>query len=289
MSMSQHDDVNNREIEEFLKRWDSLIEQAGAAQQREVVERLRERLGYPDRQSFGFSQWRGSVDLALTQIFKQLKWVRSALWVLLIATNLLWLFSWLMWADAKPSLAVRLGIARDVAQELIQSEEAATAEGIPGSRPENPEIPEVESPGDFGRIYAPGTIYVKTQGPHGMSYGHYAIDYAARAGAPLVSPINGVVTANYIDGYGNPTLIIENQKFKVTLLHMDTITVDVNESVAMGDSIGTEGNKGYTMSRGQMCGTGSSCGYHIHLNVFDKEVGQNVDPSIWLDRYATGR
>lgn len=137
----------------------------------------------------------------------------------------------------------------------------------------------VERQGVFRSLY---DSYVVTQGLHGYSYGHMAVDIAAGKGAKIRSPINGIVSDRYTDSYGNTTLILENQRFRVTLLHGDYL-VNPGESVEMGQLIGTESNHGYTTDlTGRSC-AGRDCGYHTHLNLFDKKLGQNIDPMIYLD------
>lgn len=130
---------------------------------------------------------------------------------------------------------------------------------------------------DPAAIAAPYPDYVITQGPHGTAYGHYAIDLTAGKGATIYSPINGQVTLLYTDQYGNPTLIIENTYYQVTLMHGD-YTVSVGQMVALGDPVGQESNHGYTLDwLGRLC-TNRDCGYHTHLNIFDKRLGSNVNP-----------
>lgn len=131
---------------------------------------------------------------------------------------------------------------------------------------------------------APYLNYVLTQGPHGQSYGHVAIDLAAGKGTPVLSPINGVVTQKYTDKYGNPTLIIENDVYEVLMLH-GIYSVDVGDEVRLGERVGEESNLGYTTDmRGVRCaGRKDPCGYHTHLNVFDKEKGRNVNPLDLMD------
>ena len=52
----------------------------------------------------------------------------------------------------------------------------------------------------------------------------------------------------------------------------------VGDPVAAGQVIGSERNIGYTLDMaGNLC-AGRDCGYHTHLNVFDKRVGVNIDP-----------
>jgi murein DD-endopeptidase MepM/ murein hydrolase activator NlpD len=141
----------------------------------------------------------------------------------------------------------------------------------------------VEEECDPAEFIAPYKDYKITQGPHGMSYGHFAIDLAAGKGAVVRSPICGEVTQLYTDEYGNPTLVIENEFYQVTMLHGD-YHVDVGKKLDIGKKVGTEGNHGYTLTydrrlqRYVHCGSGSGCGFHTHLNVYDKRAGSNVNP-----------
>lgn len=132
--------------------------------------------------------------------------------------------------------------------------------------------------GDSTAFALPYTDYVLTQGLHGESYGHSAIDLAAGDGETIHSPINGTVTQRYMDQWGNTVIVIENDTFVVTMFH-GNYTAGVGEAVALGQPVGTESNIGYTLDAyGNLCGAGSSCGYHTHLNVFDRRVGTNVNP-----------
>ena len=129
----------------------------------------------------------------------------------------------------------------------------------------------------------PYSEYMLTQGPHGMSYGHYAIDLAAGNGEPVLSPINGRVSQLYVDGIGNPTLVLENEAYTVTMLH-GRYSVQVGQEVSAGEQVGTESNKGNTRDmNGNSC-RNRDCGYHTHLNVFSKAAGQNVNPLELLSR-----
>jgi murein DD-endopeptidase MepM/ murein hydrolase activator NlpD len=129
----------------------------------------------------------------------------------------------------------------------------------------------------------PYTNYVLTQGPHGMSYGHMAIDLSAGKGATILSPINGEVTQLFVDQYGNPTLILENARYKILMLHGD-YTVQVGQRLIIGQPVGAESNHGYTLdANGRLC-DGRDCGYHTHLNIFDKQLGSNVNPLEVLPR-----
>ncbi len=126
-------------------------------------------------------------------------------------------------------------------------------------------------------IALPYDEYFLTQGIHGYSYGHAAIDIAAGNGATIKSIINGFVTGLGYDQWGNTFIQIENDNYVVLYMH-GLYSPVIGDSVAAGQPIGTESNIGYTLDwAGNLC-AGRDCGYHTHLNVFDKRVGANIDP-----------
>ncbi len=167
---------------------------------------------------------------------------------------------------------------------LADRQVAAPASAAPLEEPGQPggEIhPPVESPPeekpDPNALRWPYDRYTLTQGPHGQSYGHLAVDLSAGKGAAVLSPINGVVSDLFIDQYGNTTLIIENEIWRVLMLH-GNYSVAVGQQVAIGQQVGVESNNGYTVDwLGRSC-RGRDCGYHTHLNLFDKRLGANVNP-----------
>ncbi len=137
------------------------------------------------------------------------------------------------------------------------------------------DLPIGGAPADF---ISPYDEYIITQGLHGYAYGHMAIDLTAGAGAVIKAPITGEITALYMDEYGNTTLLLENERYQVTFLHGEYIAV-VGQKIRQGDPIGTESNYGYTMdSAGNLCYGRAECGYHTHLNVFDKQINANINP-----------
>jgi murein DD-endopeptidase MepM/ murein hydrolase activator NlpD len=136
--------------------------------------------------------------------------------------------------------------------------------------------------GNSSTFVSPYDVYTLTQGPHGYAYGHEAIDIAAGKGAVILSPIYGIVTQLFYDGLGNPVLVIENEIYQITMLH-GVYQVEVGESVNAGQAIGIESNLGNTTDmQGNSC-RNRDCGYHTHLNVFDKRIGGNVNPLDLLD------
>jgi len=119
--------------------------------------------------------------------------------------------------------------------------------------------------------------FIITQGLHGAEYNHLAIDISAGKGVTIHSPINGTVTNLYIDEWGNPSLMIENEHYAVELLH-GLYSVKIGDKVTIGQPIGIESNQGNTLDGlGRPC-AGRDCGYHTHINVYDKKLGMNVNP-----------
>ena len=130
---------------------------------------------------------------------------------------------------------------------------------------------------DAGATSPPYDHYAITQGPHSFDFGQIAIDISAGKGAIIKSPINGIVTGLYIDEWGNTTLLIENDLYVVTLLH-GLYTVKVGDKVIIGQPVGQESNQGNTIDAQDRSCRGRDCGYHTHLNIFDKLLGVNLDP-----------
>jgi murein DD-endopeptidase MepM/ murein hydrolase activator NlpD len=137
---------------------------------------------------------------------------------------------------------------------------------------------------DLDRIVsAPYDEYTLTQGVHGASYGHMAIDLSAGKGAIIKSPIQGYVSDLFTDQYGNPILVIENDLYRVTMLH-GKYKVSIGDQIQLGQMLGRESNLGLTTDMlGNSC-QGRPCGYHTHLNIFDKRLGRNVNPLDLLNK-----
>ncbi len=109
-----------------------------------------------------------------------------------------------------------------------------------------------------------------------------AIDLGVGKNTPLYSPISGIVTfsgIDRIDTWNNTILTIENSYYTVLMLH-GNYAARAGTVVKKGDFIGTEGNNGYVLSGGVVCSTApylSDCGYHTHINVWDKRLGFSVN------------
>ena len=74
---------------------------------------------------------------------------------------------------------------------------------------------------------------------------HYGLDIANETGTPVYAPVDGVVTmANDLYYSGNTLILDHGMCVFSTFLHMDTITVEVGETVKQGEQIGTIGSTG---------------------------------------------
>ena len=95
---------------------------------------------------------------------------------------------------------------------------------------------------------------------------HEGIDWAVPVGTSVYAPIEGV--AHVVDsgpsGYGLHINIINN-RFKVVLAHLSSVSVKDGEFVALGNPIGLSGNSGH------------SFGAHLHMTVFRLKDGKIQD------------
>lgn len=74
---------------------------------------------------------------------------------------------------------------------------------------------------------------------------HYGLDIANETGTPVYAPVDGVVTMADDLYYSGNTLILDHgMRVFSTFLHMDTITVEMGETVKQGEQIGTIGSTG---------------------------------------------
>jgi murein DD-endopeptidase MepM/ murein hydrolase activator NlpD len=166
--------------------------------------------------------------------------------------------------------------AEPAAAALAPNIDTVAAIGTGGTSSEIAEIVQTQ-PIDADAIAAPYDHFFVTQGIHGADYGHLAVDISSGKGATILSPINGEVTALFIDDWGNPSLILENARYKVELLHGDYI-VKIGDRIAIGQPIGYESNQGNVADPWGFSCRNRDCGYHTHINVYDKSLGANVNP-----------
>jgi murein DD-endopeptidase MepM/ murein hydrolase activator NlpD len=137
--------------------------------------------------------------------------------------------------------------------------------------------PSTKDPIDSNSIMPPYEHYFLTQGPHDTDYGQLAIDISAGKGAPILSPINGWVANLYIDEWGNSSLVLENYRYVVDMLH-GIYSVKTGDQVKIGQPIGKESNQGNTFDPWGLPCRGRDCGFHSHINIFDKTISSNLNP-----------
>jgi len=103
----------------------------------------------------------------------------------------------------------------------------------------------------------------------GSTASHPGIDMQARSGDPIHAAADGVViTARWINGYGNAVIISHGAHYSTLYAHQSKLLVSVGDEVASGDVIGLIGT------------TGWSTGPHLHFEV--RIDGTPVDPAPYL-------
>lgn len=111
----------------------------------------------------------------------------------------------------------------------------------------------------------------------GQSSPHYGIDYAAKQGTPIKSPISGTVTtnSNEKDGFGNYLVIRDQNGQNHIFGHMKKQSdLKVGQKISQGQNIGNVGS------------TGFSTGSHLHYEVRD-DRGTKLNPNKYLNSYAS--
>lgn len=97
---------------------------------------------------------------------------------------------------------------------------------------------------------------------------HYGVDVAAPRGTPVVAPADGVVTLAERDLYytGGTIILDHGYRLSSTLMHLDSVTVEVGQRVKQGEQLGTLG------------ATGRATGPHLdwRMNWFE----ERIDPEL---------
>ncbi len=70
-------------------------------------------------------------------------------------------------------------------------------------------------------------------------------------------------------GYGNYIIISNQGNIKILLAHLDTVFVDINDDIEIGQVIGTVGN------------SGMSTGIHVHYEIWIDENPINPIFTVW--------
>jgi murein DD-endopeptidase MepM/ murein hydrolase activator NlpD len=103
----------------------------------------------------------------------------------------------------------------------------------------------------------------------GASSFHAGIDFGASCGTPIKAAGNGVVvSASWMDGYGNGTIVNHGGGMATLYGHQSGFAVSAGQTVSAGQVIGYVGS------------TGKSTGCHLHFEV--RISGNPVDPRAYL-------
>jgi murein DD-endopeptidase MepM/ murein hydrolase activator NlpD len=98
---------------------------------------------------------------------------------------------------------------------------------------------------------------------------HSGLDFGAACGTPIKAAGNGVVvSASWMDGYGNGTIISHGGGLATLYGHQSAFAVSAGQTVVAGQVIGYVGT------------TGKSTGCHLHFEV--RVSGNAVDPTAYL-------
>ena len=120
---------------------------------------------------------------------------------------------------------------------------------------------------------------------------HKGIDLSAGKGTPIYAALGGAVNFagkdTRADGSfdpggnagpnGNYVKITHDDRTATYYLHLDTVTVITDSTVAAGAQIGTMGNTGRVRGSG---------GVHLHFHTAD-DTGSDIDPLIWMNAHPT--
>ncbi len=98
---------------------------------------------------------------------------------------------------------------------------------------------------------------------------HEGTDLAAFTGAPLIASAPGkIIYAGVKGGYGRAVEIDHGGGFRTLYGHMNSISVKVGDTIALGQKVGTMGS------------TGRSTGPHLHYEIYFR--GKSYDPIKFL-------
>ncbi|WBB49183.1 M23 family metallopeptidase [Verrucosispora sp. WMMA2044] len=101
---------------------------------------------------------------------------------------------------------------------------------------------------------------------------HAGIDFAMPAGTPVRAAFGGTVTkaGDVGDGYGISVVIDHGNGYLTHYAHLSTARVSVGAKVSTGQTIGLEGS------------TGDSTGPHLHFEVHQGQMWNQIDPAPFL-------
>ncbi|TDC80227.1 M23 family metallopeptidase [Micromonospora sp. KC606] len=116
-----------------------------------------------------------------------------------------------------------------------------------------------------------GAQITSCYGPRGGTL-HAGIDFAMPAGTPVRAAFGGTVekAGDVGDGYGVSVVVNHGTGYLTHYAHLSTAKVSVGDRVAAGQIIGLEGS------------TGDSTGPHLHFEVHQGQMWNQIDPAPFL-------
>jgi len=150
--------------------------------------------------------------------------------------------------DVDEAFALRIKRAADDLSDMRKLADAA--EVLPFHRPAN-----ARTTSGFGVRFDPFT---------GRPAVHQGQDFAAPLNSPIFATAPGIVSfAGVRSGYGNTVEVDHGRGFKTRYAHLNALSVQTGQSVALGQKIGAMGT------------TGRSTGVHLHYEVWMDGRPQN--------------
>jgi murein DD-endopeptidase MepM/ murein hydrolase activator NlpD len=163
----------------------------------------------------------------------------------------------------------------------VQSQKAAVEREIAQAKADAERVARQIRGGGSSEGSRPGALVRPSSGPITSRFGprvhpifgvvkfHYGIDFGAGAGSPIRAAAAGkVLSAGWIGGYGNTTIIDHGGGMATLYAHQSSFGVSAGQQVSAGQTIGAVGS------------TGNSTGPHLHFEV--RVNGQAVDPAGYL-------
>ena len=123
--------------------------------------------------------------------------------------------------------------------------------------------------GESNASYIPSIWPTKGWISQGFSSHHKAIDIAAPIGIPIVSTINGAVTAIWTDSLLGSVLEISNKNgYRIIYAHNSSVNVEIGDKVNRGDIVAFVGSSGI------------SSGPHLHYEIYHNDSILNPEEYI---------
>ncbi|MFE7110779.1 peptidoglycan DD-metalloendopeptidase family protein [Streptomyces sp. NPDC057575] len=148
-----------------------------------------------------------------------------------------------------------------------------------------PVVPACSGGAPFKLPYRAGSAYTVTQTPgegysHNDDYNRHAVDFATPTGTPIVASASGTIYFEGWNGAGGIMALVNHGNNRCTqYAHLSSTIIDVGDSVAQGQQIGTSG------------ATGNVTGPHLHWNVVncDSQLSREIPNTVETGTsYPTG-